>query len=149
MKERGFSRYPWAHFYDKDPIDGIGRGATVLNLRGADGLVAGLMFHQYHAEGQKDLDIVTICTAPWRRIKQSTFRPHSLTPRTFHSHSSRNHQANQPDRRRIPRPPVVADHNSDIGHSTLGDPRRTTADWANDKFADRVALRPGLKILNR
>ena len=33
------------------------------------------LFHQYYERDKKSKDIITICTAPWRRCKEESFTP--------------------------------------------------------------------------
>jgi hypothetical protein len=74
MEDRSFSRYGWDHVYDGVPVDHHWRG-RILDLTGAEAVLGGYLFHQYFADGQKDKDIVTICTAPQRYWKAAAFSP--------------------------------------------------------------------------
>jgi hypothetical protein len=75
MEERGYGKYGWKNVYDMDPIEDKWRDAYMNNLTQADCLLTGFLFHQYYQRGLENHDIITICTAPWRRIKSDAFRP--------------------------------------------------------------------------
>jgi len=80
MEERGFDKYGWYDVYDFDPSRDTKVRRYVSTLEDADSLLTGNLFRQYHAHGQGDLqmspiDIVTVCTAPFRRIKGQNLIP--------------------------------------------------------------------------
>ena len=74
LEERRFKRYAWDHLYDMDPIENVWRRGKVTNLTESDSLLTGYLFHQYYSEGQVSKDVLTICTAPWRRVAPESFR---------------------------------------------------------------------------
>jgi hypothetical protein len=77
MEERGFLKYGWAHHhYPWYPDNNLAWTSKTINcLSDADKLLTGYLFHQYYEKDKKDKDIVTICTAPWRRGNENEFTP--------------------------------------------------------------------------
>lgn len=72
-----FSKYNWNHIHDTDPIENGWRTVKMNNLTQADCLLTGFMFHQYFQRDccPENSDIITLYTAPWRRVKHEVFRP--------------------------------------------------------------------------
>jgi hypothetical protein len=75
MEERGFKKYNWKNIYDMEPIENTWRSYSINNLRQADILLPGYLFHQYYHPDNQNRDIITICTAPWRTVNSNTFFP--------------------------------------------------------------------------
>jgi hypothetical protein len=75
MEERGYVKYNWKNMYDMEPIENTWRSNTINNLKQADSILPGYLFHQYYQRDLQNRDIITICTAPWRIVNSNTFYP--------------------------------------------------------------------------
>lgn len=136
MEERSFSRYDWGHVYDRVPVDRRWRG-KIIDLIGAEAVLSGYLFHQYFADGQRDKDIVTICTAPWRYWKAAAFHPVCCASR-FAAQST-------PDEVYwIGTIPIWEENNAIDGQLHTYDIGREV--WADYRIAYEKVVQPGAKV---
>ncbi len=73
LEEKQFSRFNWEHVF-KEPTESDYRSNCLYNLKQADSLLSGYLFHQYESAKYKK-QLFTFSTVPWRIKTPELFTP--------------------------------------------------------------------------
>ena len=68
-------RYNWDNIYDFEPVNNEWRKGKINTISHADALLPSYVFRQYYTRELRDKEIITLGTAPWRKVSSERFRP--------------------------------------------------------------------------